>query len=101
MNADPIARIYRWLEYASFGRALERCRFRFLDDVAEARCALLLGDGDGRFLDRLLKAAPSVAAETIDSSAEMLSLARVRCGADRVRYRRDDARDRSTLRARH
>ena len=52
MNADRIARSYRWLEYAAFGVALERARFDFLRCAAEARRVLILGEGDGRFLAR-------------------------------------------------
>ena len=50
MNCDRIARWYRWLEYASFGRALERRRLEYLAATADARRVLILGEGDGRFL---------------------------------------------------
>ena len=53
---DRLARPYRWMEYLSFGRALERCRFHFLPQLADTRSAMLLGDGDGRFAERLLRA---------------------------------------------
>jgi ubiquinone/menaquinone biosynthesis C-methylase UbiE len=53
---DRLARPYRWMEYLSFGRALERCRFQFLPQLAHTQHALLLGDGDGRFAERLLRA---------------------------------------------
>ena len=106
---DRLARPYRWMEYLSFGRALERCRFHFLPQLANTRSALLLGDGDGRFAERLLRAMihtdPSVApsnvsdrstagtphldAETwlserrhviaVDGSEAMLTLLRLRC----------------------
>ena len=55
MNADPIASSYRWLEYAAFGLALENARFDFLSHAAAARRVLILGEGDGRFLARLLR----------------------------------------------
>ena len=55
MNADPIASSYRWLEYAAFGLALEHARFDFLSHAAAARRVLILGEGDGRFLARLLR----------------------------------------------
>ena len=54
MNADRIASGYRWLEYAAFGLALEQARFDFLSRAAGARRVLILGEGDGRFLARLL-----------------------------------------------
>jgi hypothetical protein len=52
---DRLAKPYRWLEYLSFGRNLERCRFHFLPQLAGTQRALLLGDGDGRFAERLLR----------------------------------------------
>ena len=92
MNCDRIAPWYRWLEYAGFGRALERRRAAFLGEVADARRVLALGDGDGRALSVLLAAAPKARIDYIDVSAEMLKLARARAGDQRVAYRCEDAR---------
>jgi ubiquinone/menaquinone biosynthesis C-methylase UbiE len=92
VNCDRIARCYRWLEYAGFGRALEHRREAFLSEVANARRVLVLGDGDGRALAALLKAAPQAQIDYVDLSARMLKLARGRAGDLRVTYRRDDAR---------
>jgi ubiquinone/menaquinone biosynthesis C-methylase UbiE len=71
-NFDPVARSYRWMEYLTFGRALQRCRTHFLPSLADRRAALVLGDGDGRFLGRLLATNPTIQAEAVDSSAAML-----------------------------
>lgn len=93
MNCDPIARWYRWLEYIGFGRALERRRNAFLADIAGARRVLLLGDGDGRFLERLVPAifkTPGAAIDYVDISARMLDLARAR-GGEFVNYMQGDA----------
>lgn len=92
MNCDRIARWYRWIEYAGFGRALERRREAFLSDVSNARRVLALGDGDGRALAALLVAAPHACVDYIDVSARMLELARTRTGTNRVNYRCEDAR---------
>jgi SAM-dependent methyltransferase len=92
VNCDRIARWYRWFEYAGFGRALERRRRAFLNDLSGARRVLALGDGDGRALAALLAAAPSARVDYIDISARMLELARARAGATRVAYRNEDAR---------
>jgi hypothetical protein len=54
VNFDRVARAYRWLEYLSFGPWLARCRHAQLPHLAGARHALILGDGDGRLLVRLL-----------------------------------------------
>lgn len=94
MNCDPIARWYRWLEYIGFGRALERRRNAFLPDVAGARRALVLGEGDGRFLARLAREMfrhPGATIDYVDLSPRMLELARARAG-DRVHYILGDAR---------
>ena len=68
LNFDRIARPYRWLEYLSLGRALERCRFHFLPRLRDCRRALVLGDGDGRFTAKLLDANPSVQVDAVDIS---------------------------------
>lgn len=84
---DRIARPYRWLEYASFGTMLERCRFYRIPQLASARRALVLGDGDGRFLARLLAANPELRADAIDSSPAMLRLLESRVAAGHARDR--------------
>ncbi len=66
------------MEYATFLRALEHCRFAFLPMLGGARRVLLYGDGDGRFLAKLLAEHSQVTADTVDSSAAMLALARER-----------------------
>jgi SAM-dependent methyltransferase len=75
-----MARFYRVLEYLSFGPVLERCRFHYLQTLAAGHPtrALVLGDGDGRFLARLLVACPNLAAEAVDASPAMLRLLRAR-----------------------
>jgi SAM-dependent methyltransferase len=95
-NWDSIARWYRWLEYAGFGRALVERREAFLSDVADATRVLALGDGDGRALAALRKAmiasaTPVPHIDYIDISAKMLDLARARAGTDLIAYHCDDA----------
>ena len=76
---DGIARPYRWLEYLTLGLALVGARTRFLDRLAGRREGLVLGDGDGRFLARLLRHAPRLHATAVDTSPAMLALLRGRC----------------------
>jgi hypothetical protein len=73
-NFDRIARPYRWMEYLTFGRALERCRNHYLPRLWQCHSALVLGDGDGRFLAGLLAANRELRADAIDTSAAMLRL---------------------------
>ena len=77
-NFDRLAKPYRWLEYASFGPMLERCRFYFLPACATAQRALILGDGDGRFTQRLLQVNSSIEVDAVDASAQMLQALRQR-----------------------
>ncbi|MFN7934793.1 MAG: class I SAM-dependent methyltransferase [Bryobacteraceae bacterium] len=81
MNADPLAPIYRWLEYAAFGRLLETCRFFFLPELRLARRVLILGEGDGRFLARFLQSNPTATVDVIEQSPKMIALARARLSA--------------------
>ena len=73
---DRLARPYRWLEYLTFGRALERCRFHYLPQLANTQRALVLGDGDGRFAARL----HCTQIHAVDASPAMLALLGRRCG---------------------
>jgi ubiquinone/menaquinone biosynthesis C-methylase UbiE len=94
---DRIARAYRWLEYLSFGLMLERCRFFRLRQIGNARRVLVLGDGDGRFLARLVKGNPRAEVDAVDLSPAMLHLLRVRAAeagaSERVRTYCVDARE--------
>ena len=87
VNFDRLARIYRGLEFVAFGRDLERARFEFLARVAAARSILILGEGDGRCLARLVAAAPRARIHCVDSSPAMLARAAARLDnpADRQR----------------
>jgi ubiquinone/menaquinone biosynthesis C-methylase UbiE len=66
------------MEYITFGAALERCRFAHLPSLSSKRRALVIGDGDGRFLARLLAANPDIHADVVDASPAMLQLLRAR-----------------------
>ena len=75
---DRVARLYRAMEYLSFGPMLERCRFAHIPELAQTRRALVLGDGDGRFLARLMAANRAIHAHAVDASPAMLDLLRAR-----------------------
>ena len=89
VNFDRIARPYRWLEYLTFGPWLARCRSAQLVHLTGARHVLLLGDGDGRFLARLLAGHPTLTADVVDSSHSMLRILdrRVRRSGQQARQR--------------
>jgi SAM-dependent methyltransferase len=78
-NFDRIARIYRYAEYLTLGPLLQRARTHFLPQLPPRHRALILGDGDGRFLAQLLIQQPALQALAVDTSATMLHLLRQRC----------------------
>jgi len=94
-NFDRLARIYRWMEMASFGPWLWWCRCHFLREISSCRHALVLGDGDGRFTARLLQTNPKVRIDAVDASPAMLRALVRRAGPNRARVQthRADARN--------
>jgi len=94
-NFDHLARPYRWLEYLTFGPLLARCRFHRIPELGHVRRALVLGDGDGRFLARLLATNPELQADVVDQSPAMLRLLQARAeavgAAHRIRIHEADA----------
>src|ERR1700722_4258248 len=93
LNCDSIARWYRWLEYAAFGGALRRRREAFLFELGDPQKVLVLGDGDGRFLQLFVALYPEARVDAVDVSAGMIELARSRVASDRVTFHVADARE--------
>lgn len=73
MSFDRLAPVYRVMERVLAGDKLQRCRLAHLPKTREARKALLLGEGHGRFIIPLLQANPTVQITCIDASAAMLA----------------------------
>jgi ubiquinone/menaquinone biosynthesis C-methylase UbiE len=78
VSFNRIAPWYHSLEWIAFGKELQRCRIACLGEVATPRRALIVGEGDGRFLTEFLRAHPEVEVDCLDASARMLRLARRR-----------------------
>jgi SAM-dependent methyltransferase len=91
LNCDFLARWYRWLEYAAFGGALRRRREAFLFELGDPQRVLVLGDGDGRFLQLFTALYPNARIDAIDSSAKMIERAQAR--APGVTFHLADARE--------
>jgi ubiquinone/menaquinone biosynthesis C-methylase UbiE len=90
---DRLARIYRPLEYGAFGRDLERARFCFLKKLRGCQTILVLGEGDGRCLEQLVRTAPDAHIDCLDLSPAMLARAAARLPAEaraRVTFRQAD-----------
>jgi hypothetical protein len=69
---NALARVYRWMEWLTFGPFLQRCRCSLLSSLGQRRQALILGDGDGRFTARLIQANPVIKIDAVDASEAML-----------------------------
>ncbi len=96
MSFDDIAPWYRTLETIAFGDDLQRARVAWLGAIGTPRRALIIGEGNGRFLCELLRAHPTIEVDCVDSSRRMLELARQRverrspADASRVRFVQSD-----------
>lgn len=82
---DSVARSYWLLERLAFGGALEAARFCHLDALGGCRRVLVLGEGDGRFLVRLLRRFPELRVDCVDASAAMLTQAAQRLSTEERR----------------
>jgi SAM-dependent methyltransferase len=93
-NFSPLAPLYRWMEWLTFGPFLHRARCAFLDKLTTVQNALILGDGDGRFTAALLRVNPVVHVDAVDASPVMLRALAHRAGPDanRVQTYTADAR---------
>jgi ubiquinone/menaquinone biosynthesis C-methylase UbiE len=78
MNFDRVAGMYRSLERLAFGGDLQRSRVAHLDSLCGAPRVLVLGDGDGRFLEALIERVPEAEIEVVEASPKMITLARQR-----------------------
>lgn len=103
-NFDILARPYCALELLAFGRDLERARWRYLQHLAERKNILMLGEGDGRTLQRTLAIAPEARVSCVDSSLSMLDLAASRLRPEdrtRVTFICADVRELNFVAAQH
>jgi len=78
VNFDSIAPYYRWIETTVFGNALQRARIYWIDKIPRPGRALIVGEGNGRFLCELLRVHPKIEIDCIDASERMLQLSRSR-----------------------
>jgi SAM-dependent methyltransferase len=94
-NFDRLAKIYKWMELVTFGPFLSRCRQAFLSELRSAQRAVVLGDGDGRFTAKLLRANSHVRIDAVDASPAMLDalLAQAGHNAGRISAHCADARN--------
>jgi ubiquinone/menaquinone biosynthesis C-methylase UbiE len=77
-NYDFVAPFYPMLERAAFGEGLTEARRASLSPVVSAERALLIGEGNGRFLATCLEEKIGGSITVVESSGKMLSLLRAR-----------------------
>ena len=98
MSFDALAPWYGSLEWIAFGDQLQRCRTACLAELPSPQRALIVGEGNGKFLCALLRMHPGVEVDCVDASARMLDLARERIQKElpgrleRVRFWQEDIR---------
>jgi ubiquinone/menaquinone biosynthesis C-methylase UbiE len=96
VSFDRLARPYRLLETLAFGNALQRARTFWIDKIPSPKRALIVGEGNGRFLCELLCTHPKIDIDCVDASERMLDLARTRVREtciefqERVRFFHED-----------
>jgi ubiquinone/menaquinone biosynthesis C-methylase UbiE len=78
VSFDSIAPAYRTLETIAFGGDLQSARVACLGEIGLPRRALIVGEGNGRFLCELLRLHPNIEVDCVDESGRMLELARQR-----------------------
>jgi len=76
MSFDTLAPHYRWMERVLAGGKLQRCRTEFLGIISTPQNALLVGEGNGRFLEEFVRRFPTTRITCLDASANMLEQAR-------------------------
>lgn len=73
-----LARVYFILETISLGNRLQKARMAFLPELLNCRNLLIFGEGDGRFIQALLKANFTGQITLVEKSAGMVQLLRRR-----------------------
>ena len=76
MSFDTLAPHYRWMEHVLAGQKLQRCRTAHLANISAPKHALLMGEGNGRFLTEFVKRFPQSKAVCVDASEKMLASAK-------------------------
>lgn len=73
---DRLAPYYAVLEHLAFGAQLMRARTALLDHLPPLEEVLILGEGDGRFLEALLERQSHSRVTVLEQSPRMIELAR-------------------------
>ena len=74
MTFNRVANSYQWMEKIVFRNDLEKARNFHVSLVRDAESILLLGDGDGKFLEKIFEIGTDAQILSVDSSSEMIRL---------------------------
>jgi ubiquinone/menaquinone biosynthesis C-methylase UbiE len=80
---ELVARFYPALERLVFGARLDLARNAFLIRIIRAHHLLLVGEGNGRFLESVIGLKNSGSIKVVEKRSEMIRLARRRLGVSR------------------
>ena len=80
MNVDRIAGSYALIERMVYRGALQRARCCYLNEIDAPARVLIIGEGDGRFLEALLARFPDCGVDVVEPSGRMIALAQKRIG---------------------
>lgn len=78
MNFDPVARWYSAIELFTAGSLIQQTRVAHLSVLKDRRRILILGEGNGRFVEALLMVNPDAQIVVVESSRKMIHLAQRR-----------------------
>jgi 2-polyprenyl-3-methyl-5-hydroxy-6-metoxy-1,4-benzoquinol methylase len=78
MNFDRVAGWYSAIEFLTAGSLIQQCRIAHLNTLRDCERILILGEGNGRFLEALMTVNPTASVEVIESSRKMIQLAQQR-----------------------
>lgn len=91
MSFDTLAPHYRWMERVLAGEKLQKCRTAHLANIEPPQRALLVGEGNGRFLRAFVERFPKTEITCIDASVRMIDAAKAALrSAARVSYLHSD-----------
>lgn len=72
---DRLAPWYKTLEHLAFGSLLMESRIALLEHLPQVQTALVLGEGDGRFLEAFLTCQPHCQVTCLEQSSQMITKA--------------------------
>lgn len=86
MSFDRVAPYYRWLETLVYRGQLQQARTAFVREIEHPRRVLVVGEGNGRFLEEFVRVHPGAEVDCVEESARMIELSRRAVGSARITF---------------